>query len=148
MTNNSRRSYSELIKLKTFEERFKYLKLNGIVGSATFGNLRRHNQILYNSYKWRKFRNEIILRDNGCDLGIFGEEIGNIVIIHHINPLSVEDVLNNSFNIYDPDNVICVSHKTHEAIHYGDENSVKRDVFERTPNDTSPWKKNEDMIVY
>lgn len=141
MTSNSRRSYSELIKLKTFEERFKYLKLNGIVGSATFGNLRRHNQILYNSYKWRKFRNEIILRDNGCDLGISGEEIGNIVIIHHINPLSVEDVLNNSFNIYDPDNVICVSHKTHEAIHYGDESIAKRGVFERTPNDISPWKK-------
>ena len=140
-TYNLHRSYKELARLSTFQERYDYLRLSGIVGQATFGSDRYLNQILYKSHDWRTFRNQVILRDNGCDLGIEGRDIlGDRIIIHHINPLTVEDVENRNPAIFDLDNVICVSHNTHEAIHYGDESLLPKDPIERRPNDTCPWK--------
>lgn len=140
-TYNLRRSYHELARLKTFEERYEYLRLSGMVGQSTFGSDRYLNQALYTSPEWKSFRNRIIIRDNGCDLGIEGRDVlGDRIIIHHINPLTVEDVENRSPVIFDPDNVICVSHNTHQAIHYGDQSLLQKDPVERTPNDTCPWK--------
>lgn len=135
------KSYSELMRLKTFEERYQYLRIGGAVGAETFGYDRYLNQILYNSHDWRKFRNPIILRDNGCDLACLDRELESRVIIHHINPITVEDVLNRDPKIFDPENVICVSHNTHQAIHYGDENLLYKNPVERKPNDTCPWKR-------
>lgn len=140
-TYNLRRSYHELARLKTFEERYEYLRLSGMVGQSTFGSDRYLNQALYTSPEWKSFRNRIIIRDNGCDLGIEGRDVlGDRIIIHHINPLTVEDVENRSPVIFDPDNVVCVSHNTHQAIHYGDRSLLQKDPVERTPNDTCPWK--------
>ena len=140
-TYNLRRSYHELVRLKTFEERYEYLRLSGMVGQSTFGSDRYLNQALYTSPEWKSFRNRIIIRDNGCDLGIEGRDVlGDRIIIHHINPLTVEDVENRSPVIFDPDNVVCVSHNTHQAIHYGDQSLLQKDPVERTPNDTCPWK--------
>jgi hypothetical protein len=140
-TYNLRRSYHELARLKTFEERYEYLRLSGMVGQSTFGSDRYLNQALYTSPEWKSFRNRIIIRDNGCDLGIEGRDVlGDRIIIHHINPLTVEDVENRSPVIFDPDNVVCVSHNTHQAIHYGDQSLLQKDPVERTPNDTCPWK--------
>ena len=140
-TYNLHRSYHELARLSTFEERYEYLRLSGMVGQATFGSDRYVNQILYKSSEWRSFRNQVIIRDNGCDLGIPGRDIiGDRIIIHHINPLTVEDVENKSSVIFDLDNVICVSHNTHQAIHYGDQSLLPKDPVERSPNDTCPWK--------
>lgn len=140
-TYNLRRSFRELSRLKTFDERFAYLRLGGIVGESTFGSDRYLNQILYKSPEWRSFRNDVIIRDNGCDLAIPGRDIlGDRIIIHHINPLTVEDVENRNPAIFDLDNVVCVSHNTHEAIHYGDESLLPKDPVERRPNDTCPWK--------
>ena len=135
------KSYSELMRLKTFEERYQYLRIGGAVGAETFGYDRYLNQILYNSHDWRKFRNPIIIRDNGCDLACLDRELESRVIIHHINPITVEDVLNRDPKIFDPENVICVSHNTHQAIHYGDENLLYKNPVERKPNDTCPWKR-------
>lgn len=140
-TYNLHRSYRELVRLSTFKERYDYLRLGGIVGQATFGSDRYLNQILYTSPEWRSFREEVILRDNGCDLGVEGRDIlADRIIIHHINPLTVEDVEKRSPVIFDLNNVICVSHKTHQAIHYGDESLLPKDPIERKPNDTCPWK--------
>ena len=140
-TYNLHRSYRELVRLPTFQERYEYLRLGGIVGRATFGSDRYLNQVLYTSREWKSFRNQIIIRDNGCDLGIEGRDVlGDRIIIHHINPLTVEDVEKRSPVIFDPDNVICVSHNTHQAIHYGDQSLLPKDPVERTPNDTCPWK--------
>ena len=134
--------YSELAKLETFEERFKYLKLNGKVGEDTFGSSRYLNQTFYSSSEWRRFRREIIIRDNGCDLGIEGREIpkGAKLFIHHINPISVDDLCENTDLLMDPDNVICCSYNTHQAIHFGDESILSLDIVERKPNDTIPWR--------
>ena len=134
--------YSELAKLETFEERFKYLKLNGKVGEDTFGSSRYLNQSFYSSSEWRRFRREIIIRDNGCDLGIEGREIpkGAKLFIHHINPISVDDLCENTDLLMDPDNVICCSYNTHQAIHFGDESILSLDIVERKPNDTIPWR--------
>ena len=134
--------YSELVKLETFEERFKYLKLNGKVGEDTFGSSRYLNQSFYSSSEWRRFRREIIIRDNGCDLGIEGREIpkGAKLFIHHINPISVDDLCENTDLLMDPDNVICCSYNTHQAIHFGDESILSLDIVERKPNDTIPWR--------
>lgn len=134
------RSYSEAIKFQTFEERFEYLKLDGAVGRATFGHDRYLNQILYHSSEWRAFRQKIIIRDNGCDLGCEGFDINSKAIVHHINPITVEDVINRSPNIFDPNNVITVSFNTHQAIHYGDKNLLITGPVVRTKNDTCPWK--------
>lgn len=142
MNQMSIRTYSELMKLKTFEERYNYLKLDGIVGEETFGFDRIFNQRLYGSDFWKKeVRPHIILRDNGCDLGVEDREIQGRVIIHHMNPITLEDIENNSDFLYNPEYLICVSHDTHNAIHYGDESLLVKDPVFRTKNDTCPWKK-------
>lgn len=134
------RSYSELITISTYKERYRYLKLDGVVGKETFGYDRYLNQILYNSGEWRRFRHRIIVRDNGCDLAMDGFEIHGRIIIHHIDPITVEDVVNRDPKIFDPDNVICVTDNTHKAIHYGDEDLLILLPPERTKHDTCPWK--------
>lgn len=139
LTNQRIRSYSELSRLITFEERFKYLKLNGSVGSATFGFDRYLNQRFYTSREWKDLRYQIIARDQGCDLGVDGYEITDKIHIHHMNPVTKEDLLGDRSGILDPDQLICVSHATHNAIHYGD-GSLIPDLFaERLPGDTKLW---------
>lgn len=135
------RTYSDLILLPTFLERYRYLRLGGNVGLETFGHNRCLNQILYTSDRWRSFRDKIIIRDNGCDLGMEGFEIYDRILVHHINPITVEDVLNENQKVFDPDNVISTSHNTHQAIHYGDENLLITEPVERFRNDTCPWKR-------
>lgn len=133
--------YSELITIPTFEDRFEYLKLDGTVGKETFGFDRYLNQQFYNSYEYRKFRREIIIRDMGCDLGIEERPIGGLIILHHINPIHPEDILGRNIRILlDPENSICVSHGTHNAIHYGDSSLLLTNPIERKPNDTCPWR--------
>lgn len=135
------KTYSELVRLPTFEERFEYLKLKGSVGKDTFGHDRYLNQVFYTSQEWRRLRDEIIIRDNGCDLGIEGREIGGKIYIHHLNPLGVNDVLTHSEYLVNPEYLICVSFETHNAIHYGDINLLPRDPIERKRNDTCPWRR-------
>lgn len=140
-TNTKFRSYSELITLPTFEERFNYLKLGGRVGRETFGFDRYLNQRLYhNSPKWRKVRDIVIIRDNGCDLAMEGYEIHGKVIVHHMNPITMDDIIHDREWIYDPEFLICTVHNTHNAIHYGDENLIVKAPVERTPFDTCPWR--------
>lgn len=135
------RTYSELIQLPTFEERFRYLALNGKVGKDTFGYDRYLNQMLYKNNKWRSLRNVIIIRDNGCDLAMEGYDIPGRVYVHHMNPLTKEDIENNTEYLWNPEYLICVSFDTHNAIHYGDNSYLTRNqVIERSPNDTIPWK--------
>lgn len=134
------RRYSELIKLGTFKERFEYLRLDGEVGASTFGFDRYLNQVFYNSPEWKRVRCEVILRDNGCDLGMPGYEIDRHVIIHHMNPIKQKDILDRSSEIYNPEFLICVSHDTHNAIHYGDEHLLRTDPVIRRPGDTCLWK--------
>lgn len=134
------RTYSELIRLNTFEDRFKYLNLNGVVGADTFGFDRIFNQKFYSSKEWKKVRDEIIIRDNGCDLAIEGEMIYGSIVIHHMNPIRIQDVTNVTEFLLNPEYLICVSDRTHRAIHYGDEKSVNRKLTERSKNDTCPWK--------
>lgn len=139
---NSIKTYTELKQLKTFEERFKYLKLNGRVGEETFGFDRYVNQKFYRSSEWKQLRNHIIVRDNGCDLGIEDKDIYGRVYIHHMNPISVKDIDNVSEYLLNPEYLVVVSHDTHNAIHYGDESYLKNNqVITRTKNDTVPWKK-------
>lgn len=126
--------------IPTFEERYEYLRLDGVVGQATFGYDRYLNQVLYTSKEWRRFRDDILIRDNGCDLGMPGFEIPVRAIVHHINPITVEDVVNRHPKVFDPENVITVSHNTHEAIHYGDKQLIIIAPVERRANDTCPWK--------
>ena len=135
------RNYTELSKLQTFEERFNYLKLDGIVGKETFGYDRYLNQILYQCPEWKSVRNKVIIRDNGCDLGIIGHEIQNRIIIHHMNPITVEDIKSRNPIVFDPEYLISTVHRTHNAIHYGDEKKKKKNPVERKPNDTCPWKR-------
>lgn len=134
------RTYSELIKLQSFEERFEYLKLNGIVCEETFGFDRYINQIFYKSKEWQKVRNTVIIRDNGCDLGLQDREIRGRILIHHMNPISKEDILRRSDTILNPEYLICTTKNTHNAIHYGDISLLMSDPIERKPNDTCPWK--------
>lgn len=140
MSLNNLRCYRELIRLKTFDERFEYLKLKGIVGEATFGYDRYLNQLLYTSGEWRRIRRDIILRDNGCDLAVEGYDIPDIIIVHHMNPISVEDLIDFSEDVINPEYLICVSYDTHNAIHYGDKSLLTREPIERKPGDTCPWK--------
>ena len=135
------RTYSELIKLPTFEERFQYLKLNGDVGVETFGFDRYLNQAFYSSDEWKSIRNQVIIRDNGCDLGIEGREIYKRIIIHHMNPITKEDLLYRTEYLLDPEYMICTMKNTHDAIHYGDENLLFKEPVERKPNDTCPWRR-------
>ena len=170
--NNKIRTYSELIKLNTFEERFYYLKLDGCLGEATFGFDRYINQIFYKSREWKELRRRIIVRDNGCDLGLEGYEIlenrlkrriivrdkecdsglesykifGSRLLVHHMNPLTKEDILNRTDCLFDENQLITVSLDTHNAIHYGSEDYIKQllnanNLVVRTKNDTCPWKK-------
>lgn len=134
------KTYSELITFSTFEERFDYLQLKGIVGQETFGFDRYLNQILYNSKEWKHLRNEIIVRDNGCDLALEGFDIHGRILIHHINPITIEDVKKRREIVFDPENLICVTHNTHNAIHYGDKSLLITGPIERRANDTCPWK--------
>ena len=134
------RTYSELCQLSTFEERFDYLRLNGSVGKDTFGFDRYLNQQFYRSREWKHIRDQVILRDNGCDLGVEGYEIRGRILIHHINPISVEDIHTMSDLLMNPEYLICVSHRTHNAIHYGDESLIITAPIERTQNDTCPWR--------
>ena len=134
------RTYSELITIPTFEERFEYLQLKGSVGKDTFGYDRYLNQVLYRSPEWKRLRNQIIIRDGGCDLACDGYDIYNKVLIHHLNPITVEDVLTRSRKVFDPDNLVCVSHNTHNAIHYGDVDLLVTGPIIRTKNDTCPWR--------
>ena len=134
------RTYSELITIPTFEERFEYLQLKGSVGKDTFGYDRYLNQVLYRSPEWKRLRNQIIIRDGGCDLACDGYDIYDKVLIHHLNPITVEDVLARSRKVFDPDNLVCVSHSTHNAIHYGDVDLLVTGPIIRTENDTCPWR--------
>ena len=134
------RSYLECMQLLTFQERYRYLQIGGRVGKETFGFDRYLNQMLYRTPEWKRFRREMILRDNGCDLGCEGYEIYGNVLVHHINPITVEDVINRNPCIFDPNNVICTSLNTHNAIHYGDETLLITEPVVRKPNDTCPWK--------
>lgn len=135
------RRYSDLKKLQTFEDRFEYLNLHGAVGIDTFGFDRYLNQQLYRSKEWKRFRQQIILRDNGCDLGIEGREIEKYAYIHHINPITPQDIINHDPKIFDPDNAITTTHKTHNAIHYGTADLLEKLPAERTNNDTTLWRK-------
>lgn len=135
------KTYSELIKIKSFEDRFNYLSLVGIVGETTFGGHRYLNQILYNSYKWKKeTRPEVILRDNGCDLAHEDHPINGSIYIHHINPLTIDDILQERPCVFDLENLICVSFKTHNGLHYGIEEPLSNSFIERKKNDTCPWR--------
>lgn len=136
------RTYSELIKLPTFEERFEYLKLNGSVGRDTFGFDRYLNQIFYKSQKWLSVRDQVIIRDNGCDLGMEGYEIHGRILIHHMNPITLRDLETESDFLLDPEYLISTVHNTHNAIHYGDENLLYKAPVERTRFDTCPWRRN------
>lgn len=134
------KSYSEMRKLKTFEERFNYLNLHGKVSDITFGGARWINQQLYRSKRWRTSRNEAIIRDEGCDLGDPDRAIHDKILVHHINPLTMEDIEEDRDCIYDLENLICTTHNTHNAIHYSDEDHLIKLNPERTPGDTCPWK--------
>lgn len=135
------RTYSELIKLHTFEERFRYLQLHGAVGIDTFGFDRVFNQMFYTSREWKRVRDIVIARDNGCDLGIEGREIYGRVLIHHLNPISLEDIESASEYLLNPEYLITTTHSTHNAIHYGDESKLFTGPIERKKNDTCPWKR-------
>lgn len=134
------KSYSECILLPTFLERYRYLQIGGFVGKETFGFDRYLNQMLYRTSEWKRFRREMILRDNGCDLGCEGYEIHGNILVHHLNPITVDDVVNRNPCIFDPNNVICTSLRTHNAIHYGDETNLITEPIVRKPYDTCPWK--------
>ena len=134
------RTYSELITLPTFKERYDYLKLNGRVGEETFGFDRYLNQAFYRSEEWRAVRDYVIVRDNGCDLGMEGHEIFGKILIHHMNPISKRDILDRSDLLLNPEYLICTIKNTHDAIHFGDENLLIVAPIERRKNDTCPWK--------
>lgn len=135
------RRYSELIQLSTFEERFNYLKLNGVVANETFGFDRYLNQQFYRSAEWKRVRQQVIIRDRGCDLAVPDHEIFDQIIVHHMNPMSLEDIENNPELLLDTEYLICVSLDTHNAIHYGDSNYGNKDVVvDRIPGDTTLWR--------
>ena len=134
------RSYDELIQIPTFEERYEYLKLNGRIGEETFGFDRWLNQKFYQSDEWKRIRRDVILRDAGCDLGIKDREIIGRIYIHHMNPITVDDIILHSDYLLNPMYLVCTSKLTHDAIHYGDESLLQEDFKERKPYDTCPWR--------
>ena len=134
------RTYTEMMSYDSFDDRFAYLRLDGRVGKDTFGYDRYLNQAFYKSAEWKRIRNEIILRDNGCDLAHPDYQIVGRVYIHHLNPVTKKDVLDRSSILLNPEYLVCVSYDTHQAIHYGDENLLQPDLVERKPNDTCPWR--------
>ena len=135
------RTYSELITIPTFRGRYEYLKLKGLVGQETFGYDRYLNQVFYKSREWMDIRDYVIVRDNGCDLGIPGHEISERILIHHMNPITKEDILRRSEFLLDPEYLISTIKLTHDAIHYGDEHLLMDEPIARTKNDTCPWKR-------
>ena len=136
------RTYSELITLPTFEERYEYLRLGGKVGEETFGFDRYLNQIFYKTKEWLRVRDEVIIRDMGCDLAMMDREIFGRVLVHHMNPLNVKDIINRSDYLLNPEYLICTSKNTHDAIHYGDISILLIPPIERSKNDTCPWRHN------
>lgn len=140
MTTSIIRTYSELIRIGSFIDRFEYLKLSGQVGVDTFGFDRYLNQSFYHSSEWRSIRDYVITRDLGCDLGIEGYEIHGRIYIHHMNPITQKDIVCSNADIIDPEFLICTTHDTHNAIHYGDASLLVIAPIERRPNDTCPWK--------
>ena len=142
MMKKNIRTYSELSKLKTFRERYEYLKLDGTVGEETFGFDRYINQMFYKSEEWKRIRNYVITRDNGCDLGIPDRKIvDSVILVHHMNPITKEDIINKNKILLDPEYLITTIKPTHDAIHYGDESLLAEDLIIRSKNDTCPWKR-------
>lgn len=140
MTNGIR-TYSDLLKIKDFMGRFEYLALNGTVAEETFGFDRYLNQKFYRSPEWKSIRSKIIVRDNGNDLGVPGHEIFDHIFIHHMNPLKIDDLINSTDYLLNPEYLICVSRTTHNAIHFGDKSLLpSNELVERKPNDTCPWR--------
>lgn len=135
------RSYYELTKFRSFEDRFEYLSLKGEVGQATFGYDRYINQEFYRSREWKNVRDEVIARDYGCDLGLRGYEIHDRILIHHMNPMTAQDIIHDNDDILDPEFLISVSHRTHNAIHFGDRKLLRAPFKERRPGDTLLWSK-------
>ena len=135
------RTYSELIRFPTFKERFRYLQLQSIVGKETFGFDRYLNQAFYRSDEWKRIRNMVIVRDNGNDLAFNGHEIYGRIIVHHLNPVTVDDIVNRTKFLLDPEYLVCVTPETHNAIHYGDESQLIAMPPQRKPGDTCPWKR-------
>lgn len=134
------KTYSELIRLEKYMDRYQYLMLSGRVGQETFSNERFLNQSLYKSYEWRSVRDEVIVRDHGCDLGMEGYEIYGSIIVHHMNPITMDDIQNRNEDIFNPEYLVSTSFSTHNAIHYGDEGLLITEPIIRTKNDTCPWK--------
>lgn len=137
------KTYSELITLSSFEERYRYLKLDGVVGKETFGFDRYLNQLFYKSKEWRSIRNFVITRDSGCDLGVEGHNIYDKILVHHMNPISKEDILGRSDYLLNPEFLISTMKNTHDAIHYGDESLLITAPIQRSKNDTCPWLLNK-----
>ena len=136
-----KKTYNELITFDRFEDRFEYLKIKGNVGEATFGSQRYLNQMLYRNPQWRSIRNKVIIRDNGCDLAHPDYEInGQAAYIHHINPITIDDIVNENPKIFDMNNLITTTFQTHQAIHYGSRDILLLNPIERKPNDTCPWR--------
>lgn len=134
------KTYSDLSALKTFKERYEYLRLGGAVGKDTFGFDRYLNQLFYRSASWKRIRDEVIIRDNGCDLGIDGYEIYGKIFIHHMNPISIQDIKTGSDILLNPEYLITTTQSTHNAIHYGDASLLPQEPIQRTKNDTCPWR--------
>jgi len=135
-----KKSYSGLILFETIEERFEYLRMSSLVGQSTFGFDRYLNQTFYKSKIWRSTRDKVIIRDDGCDLGVPGYDIFDKIIIHHMNPVTIDDIKHKRFDVINPEFLICVSERTHNAIHFGTEDLLPKKLVERRPNDTIPWK--------
>lgn len=140
MTSTMIRTYSDTMRLSTFDERFRYLKLDGVVGEFTFNGHRILNQILYQSKEWKRTRREVIIRDNGCDLACTDRPLFNSIVIHHINPITIDDILERNPIVFDLENLICVSGYTHNDLHYGNDNNLPKIITERTKYDTCPWR--------
>ena len=134
------KTYTELSAIDSFIDRYRYLRLGGHVGEDTFGFDRYLNQIFYRSPEWKSVRDHVILRDNGCDLGVVGREIFGKILIHHMNPIARRDIFDRSDFLLNPEYLICVSHATHNAIHYGNEDLLPEILLPRRKNDTCPWK--------
>ena len=135
------RTYSELSRLNNFKDKYEYLKLDGSVGEDTFGFDRYLNQMFYKSEEWKHIRNYVITRDNGCDLGDPNHKIlDSVILVHHMNPITKNDIIDKSDLLLDPEYLISVSKRTHDAIHYGSADNIEEDIVERFSNDTCPWK--------
>lgn len=134
------KTYSELLSFKTFMDRYNYLKLSGKVGVETFGFDRYLNQMLYRSKRWKELRPKIITRDNACDMALEGYDIYDRIIIHHMNPISIKDIEEDNDDIFNPEFLVCVSSRTHNPIHFGEERKAPEPIIQRRPNDMCPWK--------